>query len=126
MVRHYAIPESIHASLPHQEGLTDTLKFLNGVLSGPKFLVPEMFERVCRVFDARPEIISVNFRIEYDLDIELISSLVRRSSVSLVRGRAVVLLDAVEFTLRSPLDQRPLHGQPFPHRRQARHDPHRL
>ncbi len=47
----------------------------------------------------------MNFRIEYDLDIELISSLVRRYSVSLVRGRAVVLLDAVEFTLRSPLDQ---------------------
>ena len=29
----------------------------------------------------------------------------RRYSVSLGRGRAVVLLDAVEFTLRSPLDQ---------------------
>ena len=104
-VRHYAIPEAIHADTPHRDGMTDTVKFINSVLSGPKFLVPEMFERVCRVFDARPEIINVDFRIEYDLDIELISSLVRRYSVSLVRGRAVVLLDAVEFTLRSPLDQ---------------------
>ncbi|MBC8007550.1 MAG: hypothetical protein H7X76_05825 [Prolixibacteraceae bacterium] len=104
-VRHYAIPEAIHADTPHREGTTDTVKFINGVLAGPKFLVPEMFERVCRVFDASPEIINVNFRIEYDLDIELISTLVRRYSVSLVRGRAVVLLDAVEFTLRSPLDQ---------------------
>jgi len=104
-VRHYAIPEAIHADTPHREGMMDTVKFINGVLSGPKFLVPEMFERVCRVFDAAPEIISVNFRIEYDLDIDLISSLVRRYGVSLVRGRAVVLLDAVEFTLRSPLDQ---------------------
>jgi len=104
-VRHYAIPEAIHADTPHREGMTDTVKFINGVLSGPKFLVPEMFDRVCRIFDARPEIINVSFRIEYDLDIELISSLVRRYSVSLVRGRAVVLLDAVEFTLRSPLDQ---------------------
>lgn len=104
-VRHYAIPEAIHADTPHREGMTDTVKFINGVLSGPKFLVPEMFERVCRVFDAGPEIINVNLRIEYDLDIELISSLVRRYSVSLIRGRAVVLLDAVEFTLRSPLDQ---------------------
>ncbi|MBI3530486.1 MAG: hypothetical protein HY067_21275 [Betaproteobacteria bacterium] len=104
-VRHYAIPEAIHADTPHREGMTDTVKFINGVLSGPKFLVPEMFDRVCSVFDARPEIINVNFRIEYDLDIELINSLVRRYSVSLVRGRAVVLLDAVEFTLRSPLDQ---------------------
>ncbi len=104
-VRHYVIPEAIHAGPPEQEGMTDTIKFINGVLSGPKFLVPETFERVCRGFDARPETINVNFRIEYDLDIELISSLVRRYSVSLVRSRAVVLLDAVEFTLRSPLDQ---------------------
>src|SRR5258705_8927064 len=104
-VRHYAIPEAIHASLPHQEGMTDTVKFINSLLSGPKFLVPEVFERACGVFDAKPEIINVHFRIEYDLDIELISSLVRRYSVSLVRGRAVVLLDAVELTLRSPLDQ---------------------
>ena len=104
-VRHYAIPEAIHADTPHREGMMDTVKFINGVLSGPKFLVPELFDRVCAVFDARPESINVNFRIEYDLDIELINNLVRRYSVSLVRGRAVVLLDAVEFTLRSPLDQ---------------------
>jgi len=104
-VRHYAIPETIHADRPQQDGTTDTAGFIDGVLSGPKFLVPEMFERVCRVFDATPEIVNVNFRIEFDLDIELISNLVRRYSVSLVHGRAVVLLDAVGFTLRSPLDQ---------------------
>jgi hypothetical protein len=102
-VRHYAIPEAIHTSQLHVEG--DTLKFINGVLSGPKFLVPGMFDRVCQVFDATPAVIHVNFRIEFDLDIDLISNLVRRYSVSLVRGRAVVLLDAVEFTLRTPLDQ---------------------
>ena len=102
-VRHYAIPEAIHTSQMHAGG--DTVKFINGVLSGPKFLVPEMFDRVCKVFDATPAVVNVNFRIEYDLDIELISNLVRRYSVSLVRGRAVVLLDAVEFTLKSPLDQ---------------------
>ena len=104
-VRHYTIPEAIHADMPHREGRTDTAKFKNSVLSGPKFLVPEMFNRVCLRFDASPTIIKVNLRIEYDIDIELISSLVRRYSVSLGRGRAVVLLDAVEFTLRSPLDQ---------------------
>ena len=104
-VRHYTIPEAIHADMPHREGRTDTAKFINSVLSGPKFLVPEMFDRVCLRFDASPTIIKVNLRIEYDIDIELISSLVRRYSVSLGRGRAVVLLDAVEFTLRSLLDQ---------------------
>ncbi|HEX4985315.1 MAG TPA: hypothetical protein VFV71_04495 [Burkholderiales bacterium] len=102
-VRHYAIPETIHASRLHAEG--DAMKFIDGVLSGSKFLVPDAFDRVSRVFDATPAVINVGFRIEYDLDIDLISNLVRRYSVSLVRGRAVVLLDAVEFTLRSPLDQ---------------------
>lgn len=102
-VRHYAIPEAIHTRQLRAEG--DTLKFINSVLSGPKFLVPGMFDRVCQVFDATPAVINVDFRIEFDLDIDLISNLVRRYSVSLVRGRAVVLLDAVEFTLRSPLDQ---------------------
>jgi hypothetical protein len=104
-VRHYAIPEAIHADTPRRQGGMDTVKFINEVLSGPKFLVPELFDRVCGLFHAKPEIINVDFRIEYDLDIELISNLVRRYSVSLVRDRAVVLLDAVEFTLRSPLDQ---------------------
>jgi hypothetical protein len=104
-VRHYAIPDAIHSDERNGGNRSDTVQFINGVLAGPKFLVPEVFERVCRVFDAVPEVIKVGFRIEYDLDIELISSLVRRYSVSLVLGRAVVLLDAVEFTLRSPLDQ---------------------
>ena len=104
-VRHYAIPEAIHAGTPPGEGKTDTEQFINGILAGPKFLVPEMFDRVCSFFGAQPETIHVGFRVEYDLDIELVSSLVRRYSVSLVRGRAVMLLDAVEFSLRSPLDQ---------------------
>ncbi|MEO8159353.1 MAG: hypothetical protein ABI648_16260 [Betaproteobacteria bacterium] len=104
-VRHYAIPDAIHPDTRNGGNSTDTVEFINGVLAGPKFLVPDGFERVCRVFDAKPEVIKVNFRIEYDLDIDLVSSLVRRYSVSLVLGRAVVLLDAVEFTLRSPLDQ---------------------
>lgn len=104
-VRHYVIPEAIHAGAPQLLGATDFVQFINRVLSGPKFLVPERFDRVCRVFHATPETINVDFRIEYDFDIDLISSLVRRYSVSLVYGRAVVLLDAVEFSLRSPLDQ---------------------
>src|SRR5580765_1800103 len=71
-VRHYAIPETIHADAPQQDG-PNAVKLIDDVLSGPKFLVPEMFDRVCRAFDARPETINVGFRVEYDLDIELIS-----------------------------------------------------
>ena len=37
-VRHYAIPEAIHADTPRRDGMTDTVKFINSVLSGPIFL----------------------------------------------------------------------------------------
>ncbi len=47
----------------------------------------------------------MSFRPGGDVDTELISDLVRRYGVSLVRGRAVVLLDAVEFSRHSPLEQ---------------------
>lgn len=40
-----------------------------------------------------------------ELHVELVNSLVTRYGVSLVRERAVLLLDAVGFSLRSPLEQ---------------------
>src|SRR3954471_20561974 len=49
-VRHYAIPEAIHAESPQRPGMNDPVQFFNGVLSGPKFLVPDNFDRVCRAF----------------------------------------------------------------------------
>jgi hypothetical protein len=104
-VRHYAIPESVHAGADNNSGMRDAPRFINQVLSGPKYLEPEEFTRVCQAFNCKPEAVRVNFRIENERLAALISDMVRCYGVSLVRNRAVVLLDAVEFSLHSPLDQ---------------------
>lgn len=105
-VRHYAIAEAIHGDA---DGLhanqPDSAAFVNNILSGPKYLAPPMFHKVCEAFAAEPRTLQVDFDPGKDVEIPLISELVRRYSVSLVRGRAVVLLDAVEFTLQPPLEQ---------------------
>lgn len=104
-VRHYAIPEAIHAANGAAPGMDEPPKFINDVLSGPKYLQPDDFRRICRTFDCKPETVRVNFRVESESLAALISDMVRCYGVSLVRNRAVVLLDAVEFSLQSPLDQ---------------------
>jgi hypothetical protein len=103
-VRHYAIAESVHAA-PEGGGMPDAPHYINEVLAGPKHLDPEAFERVCRAFDCRPEALRINLRVESESVVSVISDIVRCYGVSLVRNRAVVLLDAVGFSLQSPLDQ---------------------
>ena len=104
-VRHYAIAESVHAGAHDNGGMRDAPRFINDVLSGPKYLKPEEFERVCRAFNCKPDSVRLNFRVENERLAALISDMVRCYGVSLVRNRAVMLLDAVEFSLQSPLDQ---------------------
>jgi hypothetical protein len=104
-VRHYAIAEAIHGGLADTSGMDDRAGFINTVLAGPKFLPPQEFEKVCRAFGSEPRKLPAGLHVGTDVDAALISELVRRYSVSLVRGRAVVLLDAVEFSLQPPLDQ---------------------
>lgn len=104
-VRHYAIPESVHAGADDNVRMRDPPRFIGEVLSGPKYLKPEEFKRVCQAFNCEPKAVHVNFRIEDERLAALVSDMVRCYGVSLVRNRAVVLLDAAEFSLRSPLDQ---------------------
>jgi hypothetical protein len=104
-VRHYVIPESVHAGADSSGDTSSAPGFINEVLSGPKYLQPAEFERVCRAFNCRPEAVSVNFRMENERLAGLVSDMVRCYGVSLVRDRAVILLDAVEFSVQPPLDQ---------------------
>jgi hypothetical protein len=104
-VRHYAIAESVHAGARDFGKARDASQFINQVLSGPKYLEPEEFDRTCRAFKCVPSTVRVGVSIENERLAALISDMVRCYGVSLVRNRAVVLLDAVEFSLRSPLDQ---------------------
>lgn len=103
-VRHYTIPESVHAHSAVDGGVRDA-QFINELLSGPKYLPPTQFDRVCRVFDSEPNRVRVNLRVDSDGVATVVSDMVRCYGVSLVRDRAVVLLDAVAFSVRSPLDQ---------------------
>lgn len=104
-VRHYAIAEAVHRD-PAQPGRKkDSIGFVNEILAGSKYLAPDRFGEVCREFGTDPQVLRVDFRVGTDVDIERINEMVRRYSVSLVRDRAVVLLDAVEFSLQPPLDQ---------------------
>ena len=104
-VRHYAIPESVHAGSQDGGRMPDARGFINEVLSGPKYLSPGEFERVCQAFNCEPRAMRVNVPVDNESLAGLVSDMVRCYGVSLVRNRAVVLLDAVGFSLQSPLDQ---------------------
>ena len=103
-VRHYAIAESALPA-PGGSAMPDAARFINEVLAGPKYLDPEKFEGVCRAFDCRPEALRVDLHIDSQRVAAVVSDIVRCYGVSLVRDRAVVLLDAVGFSLQSPLVQ---------------------
>lgn len=104
-VRHYEIAEAIDRKPAQAGAAISATDLINYILAGPKFLPPDQFARACRVLERTPHLVNVDFELEREVDAELISNLVRRYGVSLVKGRAVVLLDAVEFSLRSPLEQ---------------------
>lgn len=104
-VRHYAIAEAVHSGPAHPGPKNDAIGFVNEILAGSKYLPAPKFAEVCREFGTDPQILRADFRVGTDVNVELIDELMRRYSVSLVRNRAVVLLDAVEFSLQPPLDQ---------------------
>ena len=103
--RHYAIPEMLHDRSADESALIEARQFINEVLSGPKYLARAEFDGVCEAFGSRPEAVPLGVPIANDELAALVSEMVRCYGVSLVRDRAVILLDAVEFSLRSPLDQ---------------------
>jgi len=102
-VRHYAIAETVNAAPGGR--MQDAPRYVNEVLAGPKYLDMGAFESVCRAFDCRPEVMRVNLRVESPSVASVVSDIVRCYGVSLVRNRAVVLLDAVGFSLQPPLHQ---------------------
>lgn len=79
--------------------------FVKRMLSGPKYAEPADFERMRGLFGAAAEVIAVPSGEGSRLSPGLVSALVSRYGVSLVRERAVLLLDAVGFSLHTPLEQ---------------------
>jgi len=104
-VRHHVIPDSVRAGTGSNDWTRDSRQFINTVLSGPKYMTPEEFHRVRNALPCRITAVRVDFPIVSDRLAALVSSMVRRYSVSLVSDHAVILIDAVEFSLQPPLDQ---------------------
>src|SRR6185436_7343079 len=104
-VRHHVIPESVRAGTDSSDWTRGARQFINGLLAGPKYLTPEEFHRVRNGLVCRITAVRIDFTIDDERLAALVSNMVRRYSVSLVSNHAVMLLDAVEFSLQSPLDQ---------------------
>jgi hypothetical protein len=92
-VRHYAIIEQIES------------RAMNAFLVGEKFLPRERFAALLQTFGGAAHVVAVPTGGAEVADARLVESIVSRYSVSLVRERAVLLLDAVGFSLREPLEQ---------------------
>lgn len=92
-VRHYAIIEHIES------------KAMNAIFADEKFLSRERFAALMQTLGGVAQIVSVPLTGVEPPDARLVESIVARYSVSLVRERAVLLLDIVGFSLRTPLEQ---------------------
>ena len=101
-VRHYAIIEAFDPGSAAKGDASGA--FINGILAGPKLVPPAEFERICGVLGTSSRVFRATFEPTRPSD-ALVTGLATRYGVSLVRERAVVLLDAVGFSLRSPLEQ---------------------
>lgn len=103
-VRHYAIFETFGVDTPGGDP-SDANNFVNELLAGPKYLAPADFERICAVLGNTALVVGVGLEPGGEVSAALVDGIVTRYGVSLVRERAVVLLDVVGFSLRAPLDQ---------------------
>jgi hypothetical protein len=79
--------------------------FLKKIVGGPKQVSLEKLYRISRFLGCTPKRIDLPFVPGKDLSSKIITALVRRYSITLVQDRAVVLFDAVKFSLYPPLEQ---------------------
>jgi hypothetical protein len=102
-VRHYAIIEVFDSGSLEQLDTAGT--FINDILAGEKRVTLAEFDRIRGVLGAASRVVETPIAPADRPSETLITTLVTRYGVSLVRERAVVLLDAVGFSLRTPLEQ---------------------
>lgn len=103
-IRHYNVLEPFGATEQGNAAAAGT-DFVNELLSREKQAAPAEFDALCARLGASAEVVAVPILAGGALHAELVGGLVRRYSVTLVRERAVMLLDAVGFSLHSPLEQ---------------------
>jgi len=104
LVRHYAIAESINTGAAIPDDRSSAEEFINKILAGSKFVPPGEFNRISTALKESSQVAKTTYQAD-EVNSELINGLVTRYGVSLMRERAVVLFDAVGFSLHSPLEQ---------------------
>jgi hypothetical protein len=104
-VRHYAIIEAFESASAAPGDVSGTGGFINEILAGPKHVPPAEFDRIRGILGKASREFRSGYAPAEQPSEALVTRLVTRYGVSLVRERAVVLIDAVGFSLRSPLEQ---------------------
>jgi hypothetical protein len=104
-VRHHAIIETFDTGSAVQDDVSGAGGFINGIMAGPKFVPPAEFDRICGILGNASRVFHMDLAPAGGPSDALVTRLVARYGASLVRERAVVLLDAVGFSLRPPLEQ---------------------
>ncbi len=97
-VHHYDLVE-----LGSQE--RDAAPLIDEIMAGDKLCAWERLYELADIFDTEPERIELPFTPGEELDERFITEMVKRYSITLVKDRAVALIDAVGFSLYSPIQQ---------------------
>lgn len=104
-VRHYELLEPRAVDHGDPVAAAAARARIDAALVGGKCLPPGEFAALRTLFGAATRILRVPLGPYLARHPELVDGLLTRYGVSLVRERAVMLLDAVDFSLHSPLEQ---------------------
>ncbi len=97
-VHHYDLVE-----LESADG--DAGGLINEIMAGDKLCAWERLFELADIFDTEPERLELPFTPGEGLDERFISEIIKRYGITLVKDRAVALIDAVGFSLYSPIQQ---------------------
>lgn len=78
---------------------------LDELLATQEQLAPAQFTRMAGELGIKPRRLKLPFDLEHGLGLELTAAIVARYGIRLVEDRAVILFDAVGFSLLTPLQQ---------------------
>ena len=80
-------------------------QLLDELLAHQSHLSADQFERTAAELGLRPHTIQLPFAPDAGLGLDLVAAIIARYGIRLVEDRAVILFDAVGFSLLSPLQQ---------------------
>ncbi len=101
---HPLLTEFSHSSADPEESARRR-RVLDELLAHPTHLPEAQFEATAIELGLSPQLIDLPFAPESGLGLGLIAAIVSRYGIRLVEDRAVILFDAVGFSLLSPLQQ---------------------